>query len=54
MIRTVVRATPRFTGKEDVVVVPLHEGDKKLSGASQKLDVLCRSALSGAVKHARI
>ncbi|MFQ5511764.1 MAG: leucyl aminopeptidase [Candidatus Krumholzibacteriia bacterium] len=46
MINRIVRVKPEFTGKEDVVVLPLHSGDKKPAGAARKLDVLCRSAIS--------
>lgn len=49
MIR-IVRNTPKFTGKEEVVVLPVFESNKRLSGLAKKLDVLCRSAISRALK----
>ncbi len=45
MIR-IVRSTPNITGKEEVIVLPILEGQKRLSGLAKKLDVLCRSAVS--------
>ncbi len=42
---TIVRGQPRFTGKEEVVVLPLCKGEK-LTGLAKKLDVLSRSAIS--------
>jgi leucyl aminopeptidase len=50
MIRNVVRVPVRFSGKEDVVALPLFEGAGKLKGPAKKLDVLCRSGISGYVK----
>lgn len=46
MIRSIVRTDAKITGKEEVVIVPLFEDDKRLSGAANKLDGLCRSAIS--------
>ena len=50
MIRSIVRQSPKFTGKEEVVVVPLFKGETRLSSSARKLDVLCRSAVSDALK----
>jgi leucyl aminopeptidase len=46
----IVRHTPAFTGKEEVVVLPVFEGQKQLFGLSKKLDVLCRSAITRTIK----
>jgi leucyl aminopeptidase len=51
MIQTFTRVAPEFTGKEEVVVVPIYEGDKRLTGTVKKLDVLCRSTISAAIKN---
>jgi leucyl aminopeptidase len=48
MIR-IVRSTPQITGKEEVIVLPILEGQKRLSGLAKKLDVLCRSAVSRSI-----
>jgi leucyl aminopeptidase len=50
MIRSIVRSPAKFTGKEEVVVVPLFEGDKHITGLTKKLDVLCRSAVTKAMQ----
>lgn len=51
MIRSIVRQSPKFTGEEEVIVVPLFEGETRLSGSARKLDVLCRSAISDALRN---
>jgi leucyl aminopeptidase len=48
MIR-ITRSTPKITGKEEVVVLPILEGQKRLSGLAKKLDVLCRSAVNRSI-----
>jgi len=48
MIR-IVRTAPKFTGKEEVVVLPVFEGQKQLFGMAKKLDVLCRSAVTRSI-----
>lgn len=50
MIKRIVTAPVEFTGDEDVVVVPIFEGTRRLDGPAGKLDVLCRSGLSGYVR----
>jgi len=50
MIRTIVRQAAKFTGNEDVIVVPLFKGEARLAGSAKKLDVLCRSAVGDALK----
>lgn len=47
MLRNVTRAPVKFTGKEDVVVLPLFDDGRELKGPGKKLDVLCRSGISG-------
>jgi len=53
MIRDVVRNPVRFSGQEDVVVLPVFKGDGELKGPARKLDVLCRSGISGYMKKTR-
>ncbi len=50
MISRIVRVKAEFTGKEEVVVLPLYEGDKKPTRLVKKLDVLCHSAISRTLK----
>lgn len=47
---SIVREAPRFTGKEEVIVLPVYEGTKRFTGLARKLDVLCRSSISGTMK----
>ncbi len=53
MIGNVVKVPVKFSGKEDVVVLPLFQSDGELKGPARKLDVLCRSGLSGYMKKTR-
>ena len=46
MIRSIVRNAAQLTGKEEVIVLPVFEGETKLTGMAKKLDILCRSAVS--------
>ena len=50
MIRSISRTQPKFTGKEDVIVLPVFEGERQLHGPARKLDVLSRSAVSNSLK----
>ncbi len=50
MIRNVTRVPIRFTGDEDVVILPLFQGSRELKGPAKKLDVLCRSGISNYIK----
>ncbi|UCG50396.1 MAG: leucyl aminopeptidase [Candidatus Latescibacterota bacterium] len=52
MLKNITRAQVRFTGSEEVVVVPLFEGKLELKGAAKKLDVLCRSGIRSYAKTA--
>jgi leucyl aminopeptidase len=53
MIKNIVRRTVEFTGKEDVVVLPVFRGSRELKGPGKKLDVLCRSSISSFMKKSR-
>lgn len=53
MIRSIVRVAPNLTGREEVVIVPIFQDDKGLTGPARKLDILCRSALAKALKSGR-
>ena len=53
MITNVARVPVKFGGDEDVVVLPMFQGDGELKGPARKLDVLCRSGLSSYVKKNR-
>jgi len=53
MIKNVVKVPVRFSGQEDVVVLPVFEGAGELKGPARKLDVLCRSGVSGYIKKTR-
>lgn len=53
MIRTVSRIAPKFTGKEEIVVLPRYRGDDELRGLTKKLDVLCRSAIGESFRQGR-
>jgi leucyl aminopeptidase len=53
MIRQIVRTPVRFSGKEDVVVLPLFQGERRLGGPGKKLDVLCRSGISDYIRKSR-
>jgi len=50
MITSVSRVPADFTGKEEVVVVPLLKSGGALKGAARKLDTLTRSAISDYLK----
>lgn len=45
----IVRSDPKLTGKEEIVVLPVFEKQKRLLGLAKKIDVLSRSAVSRAV-----
>ncbi|MDH3217464.1 MAG: hypothetical protein OEN01_14475, partial [Candidatus Krumholzibacteria bacterium] len=47
---TIVRSSPKFTGKEEIVLLPILEGQSRLEGLAKKLDVLSRAAISAAIK----
>jgi leucyl aminopeptidase len=53
MIKNIVRRPVEFTGKEDVVVLPVFRGPDELKGPGKKLDVLCRSALGAYIRKTR-
>jgi leucyl aminopeptidase len=53
MITNIVKRAVQFTGKEDVVVLPIFRGSRELHGPGKKLDVLCRSALSAYIRKSR-
>lgn len=53
MITNIVKRAVEFTGKEDVVVLPVFRGSGKLNGPGKKLDVLCRSGLSAYLRKSR-
>ena len=53
MIKQIVRTPVKFSGKEDVVVLPLFEGARGLEGPAKKLDVLCRSGISDYLRKTR-
>ena len=53
MITNIVKRAVAFTGKEDVVVLPVFRGSGELKGPGKKLDVLCRSALSSYIRKSR-
>jgi leucyl aminopeptidase len=48
-VTTIVRGEARFSGKEDIVVLPLCKG-ATLTGLAKKLDVLSRSALGRSIR----
>jgi leucyl aminopeptidase len=50
---SIVRVSPRLTGKEEIVIVPLFKGERQFKGLTKKLDVLSRSALTDAIKNRR-
>ncbi len=47
MVKSVSRAPVKFSGKEDIVVLPMFDDALELKGPGKKLDVLCRSGISG-------
>jgi leucyl aminopeptidase len=50
MLKNITRIPVRFTGNENVIVVPLFEGETDLKGPAKKLDVLCKSGISSYIK----
>jgi leucyl aminopeptidase len=50
MVKSISRAPVKFSGKQDVVVLPMFDDARELRGPAKKLDVLCRSGISGYVK----
>ena len=53
MIKNIVNAPVEFSGKEDVVVLPLFQGHRELKGPGKKIDVLCRSGVSAYIRKSR-
>jgi leucyl aminopeptidase len=53
MIANIAKRAVEFTGKEDVVVLPVFRGSGELKGPGKKLDVLCRSALGAYMRKTR-
>jgi len=51
MIKSIVRSSAVLTGKEEVLVLPVFDGERKLTGVAKKLDVLCRSSISKSIGH---
>ncbi|MEJ2719868.1 MAG: leucyl aminopeptidase [bacterium] len=53
MLKNISKKEIRFTGKEDVVVLPVFERRLDLKGPGRKLDVLCRSGISSYLKRTK-